>query len=99
MPFAIIVNVQIKEDRIAEFKEVLRYSSENSRKEEGCLRFDVLVDNADPTKFAFYEVYKNQDALGVHKTTEHYGRWASFKESGGVESQAVQIMSGLYFET
>ena len=30
-----------------------------SRKEEGCTRFDVLRDKANPSIFYFYEAYKN----------------------------------------
>ena len=52
------------------------------------LRFDLLKDEKDPTKFYFYEVYKNnKEAIDYHKSMEHYKAWASFKDSGGVEEQ------------
>ena len=89
LPQAIIVSVQIKEDRIDDFKAVMATNSENSRKEAGCLRFDTLQDNEDATKFVFYEVYADAAGMAAHKETDHYKGWASFKESGGVVSQSV----------
>lgn len=68
-PFAILVHVQIKADRIDDFKKVMTVNSENSRLEPGCLRFDTLEDAEDPCKFTFYEVYKNLAALDDHKKT------------------------------
>ena len=50
-----------------------------SRKEEGCTRFDVLRDKANPSIFYFYEAYKNADAAALHKTLPHYKLWADFK--------------------
>jgi quinol monooxygenase YgiN len=54
-----------------------------SRKEPGCIRFDVLKDQSSDTKFWFYEVYENKDAVAFHKTQAHYQSWADFKASGG----------------
>ena len=89
MPFAVIVTVQIKPDRIEDFKKALSFNSEQSRLEPGCYRFDTLQDMADPCKFHFYEVYKNQAALDEHKKTAHYDGWAKLKDSGAVVSQSV----------
>ena len=86
-------------NRISDFKEALEFNSTNSRKEEGCLRFDVMQNKSDPTKFVFYEVYVDQDALTLDKTTAHYKKWADFKRSGGVVSQSVQKMNGIFIET
>ena len=52
-----------------------------SRKEEGCTRFDVLRDKANPSIFYFYEAYKNADAAALHKTLPHYQGWADFKKA------------------
>ena len=92
-----MVSVQIKADRIEDFKKVMNFDSEQSRLEPGCLRFDTFEDAEDPTKFTFYEVYKNMAAVDEHKKTKHYADWAQFKESGGVESQTVQKSKGLFF--
>lgn len=85
-PLTIVVQVEIAPDRVDEFKEVLKYDAEESRKEEGCLRFDFLQEVGSDNKFVFYESYEDSAALDVHKETPHYKAWADFKASGGVLS-------------
>ena len=41
----------------------------------GCVRFDVLQQQDDPTRFVFVEVYRTLDASGAHKETRHYQTW------------------------
>ena len=72
---AIIVKIYIKEECIEKFKEISFYNSENSRKEAGCLRFDVLQAADNPELFYLYEIYKSDEAIAYHRTTEHYNKW------------------------
>jgi quinol monooxygenase YgiN len=46
-----------------------------SAKEEGVARFDIIQQIEDPCKFVLVEVYKNEEAPGLHKETEHYNAW------------------------
>jgi len=89
---AVLVTVEIKEDRIDDFLKAMEddvVKSRNSELDPGCLRFDLLRDRDDPNKFVFFEVYVHDDAAAHHKTTSHYQSWADFKASGGVVSQQV----------
>ena len=43
--------------------------------EPGCLRFDVYGDPADPNKFMFVEVYKDDEAFNAHMQTPHFAAW------------------------
>lgn len=72
---ATIVAVDVRPECIEAFKRISVYNHENSRKEPGNVRFDVLQSNDDPTKFFLYEVYEDADAAAAHKKTEHYLRW------------------------
>ena len=71
----VIVRVEPKPENLAAFLELATYDARNSRKEPGCLRFDVLRQNDNPLRFAFYEVYKDEAAVKAHQQTEHYARW------------------------
>jgi autoinducer 2-degrading protein len=71
----IIVRIEPKPDKIEAFLELATYDARNSRKEPGCLRFDVLRVLDNPAKFAFYEVYKDEAAVQAHRQTEHFARW------------------------
>ncbi len=73
--FATLVHVYVNSDRIADFIEATRLNHEQSIKEPGNLRFDVLQDDSDPSKFILYEVYATQEAVNAHKETPHYLQW------------------------
>jgi len=72
---ATIVFVDVKPECVDAFMEITVYNHENSRKEAGNVRFDVLRDNKDPNKFLLYEVFQDEAAAAAHKETEHYLRW------------------------
>ncbi len=74
-PVVTIVHIWVKEQFLPEFIEITRYNHENTRKEPGNIRFDVLEDASDKTKFVLYEVFESEEAVAAHKTTEHYNRW------------------------
>jgi quinol monooxygenase YgiN len=46
----------------------------------GCLRFDVLQDQADENHFYFYEVYRDTAAHEAHSKTPHFARWAAARQ-------------------
>eukprot|EP01051_Picozoa_sp_SAG22_P013482 SAG22_NODE_1514_length_4253_cov_1.546943_5_plen_74_part_01 len=63
-----------------------------SRKEPGCLRFDVWQVEPDPETnpdnnvFQFHEVYKDADAVAFHRVQPHFALWTDFKAEGGARS-------------
>jgi autoinducer 2-degrading protein len=60
-------------------EEVLRSASlanaEASRREPGVVRFDLLSDREDSTRFVLVEVYRDAAAAAAHKETAHYASW------------------------
>jgi autoinducer 2-degrading protein len=70
-----LVHVFVKPDFISDFIEATRINHENSIKESGNLRFDILQDANDPGKFVLYEAYASQEAVAAHKDTQHYTQW------------------------
>ena len=72
---ATLVYVDVKPECVEAFEKITVYNHNNTRKEPGNVRFDVLHSNDDPTKFVLYEVFVNEDAARAHKETEHYLRW------------------------
>ena len=94
----LVVQVEIVPEKLAEFIEILKFDAVESRKEEGCLRFDFLKDQCCENKFTFYEAYVNTDAFAFHKATPHYKKWADFKEAGGVVSQVAHKHDAVEFQ-
>ena len=73
-----IVSIIIKPECRDAFEAVTLHNHENTRREPGNIRFDVLrcSDETEPNKYILYEVFADADAVSHHKTTAHYKRWA-----------------------
>ena len=82
----------IKADKVAEFIEFTRDIIAKSRAEEGCISYTLYQDPSDPTKFMFFEQWKDQVAIDYHFSTEH------FKLSGsrGKEFDATPSVITIY---
>ena len=89
---AVIVDAEIVEERLEEFKELIKVDAIGSREEPGCLRFDVLQDMANPCRFFFYEAYVDAAAVDTHKTMPHFKPWVDFKDSGGCKSLSTKAI-------
>lgn len=70
-----LVHVWVKEKHLNTFIEASVENHRNTLKEPGNLRFDILQDAEDPTKFIFYEAFKDEEAAAAHKATAHYLKW------------------------
>ncbi len=73
--YVVCVTAFAKPDRVREFIDAILDNAQNSRKEPGNVRFDVLQGEDDPTRFTFYEAYHTREDFGKHQQTEHYLRW------------------------
>jgi (4S)-4-hydroxy-5-phosphonooxypentane-2,3-dione isomerase len=69
------VHIFVKPENIEAFKEATIANHTQSVQEIGNLRFDLLQDAANPSKFMIYEAYESDEAAVAHKTTEHYAIW------------------------
>ncbi len=70
-----IIDVQVKEQSVEDFKRISVENRGGSIREPGVLRFDVLQSDTDPQHFILYEVYRDEQATLDHKETEHYRSW------------------------
>ena len=69
------VHVWVKESFIEDFIHATRKNHDESVREPGNLRFDILRDAGDPSKFVLYEAYESDYAAAEHKKTPHYLSW------------------------
>ena len=74
MGVGVFVTVKVPDDKKDEFLKVMAVDVVESRKEEGCVSFD-LCDQGEGV-YSFYEVYKDANAATHHKTLPHYLGWA-----------------------
>ena len=69
------VHVHVKPEHLEVFKTATRLNARLSLLELGVLRFDVLQQADDPTKFVLVEIYRDAAAAAAHKETPHYPVW------------------------
>ena len=69
-------------DKVAELKSLLLIIIEPTRKEKGCIKYELLQNQADPTDFTFVEEWESADLLELHLGSTHI-------------QEAVQKLEGL----
>ncbi len=73
--YIVHVFVKVKLDQIENFKKESLKNAQNSIKESGIARFDVVQQLDDQTKFLLVEVYRKIEDVAKHKETSHYKTW------------------------
>jgi autoinducer 2-degrading protein len=69
------VFVRVKPDVVERFIEATLANHLETVKEEGNLRFDLIQQTDDPTKFIIYEAFVSDVGAAEHKNTPHYLKW------------------------
>ncbi|HUC85352.1 MAG TPA: putative quinol monooxygenase [Candidatus Acidoferrales bacterium] len=69
------VHIHVKTECIDAFKAATLVNARASLQEPGVLRFDVLQQADEPSKFVLVEVYRDAMAATAHKETPHYAAW------------------------
>ncbi|MBE0532255.1 MAG: antibiotic biosynthesis monooxygenase [Rhodospirillales bacterium] len=70
--FVQLVNIRVKPGHVQQFIEAFRINYQGTIQEPGNVRFDVLQDPKDETRFVIYEAFASAKAVDDHKKTEHY---------------------------
>jgi quinol monooxygenase YgiN len=69
------VHVRVKPDCVEAFRQATLENARASIQEPGIVRFDVMQQQDDPTRFVLVEAYRTADAPAKHKATAHYAKW------------------------
>ena len=69
------VHVRVKPEFVEAFKQATLANARASVKEPGVVRFDVVQEQDDSTRFVLVEVYRDAAAAAAHKETAHYPVW------------------------
>jgi (4S)-4-hydroxy-5-phosphonooxypentane-2,3-dione isomerase len=69
------VHVHVKPDFVEPFREATEENARHSVEEPGIVRFDVLQQADDQTRFVLVEVYRSRGDALKHKETAHYAKW------------------------
>jgi quinol monooxygenase YgiN len=69
------VFVHVKPDAVDAFAAATLENARNSVREPGIVRFDVVQQDDDPTRFVLVEIYRTPADPARHKETAHYLAW------------------------
>jgi quinol monooxygenase YgiN len=69
------VQIRVKPDGVEVFRRATLANASASVREPGVVRFDVVQDADDPTRFVLIEVYRGSAGAAAHKETAHYAAW------------------------
>lgn len=90
------VHVRVTPGREEEFRAATLENARNSVREPGVVRFDVLQQEDDRTRFVLLEIYRTAEDPGRHKETAHYARWRDEVESMMAEPRRAVRYTGLF---
>lgn len=68
----VVARKLVNEGKIEEVKALYEQLVEESRKEKGCIKYELYQDESDPQVLAVIEEWESKDALNKHKKSEHY---------------------------
>ncbi len=83
----VIAKVKARPDKVDELRSTLSSLVEPTRKEAGCLSYNLLQNNEDPTDFALVEEWESEAALKSHLGAKHF-KDAQAKLAGFVAAKA-----------
>jgi (4S)-4-hydroxy-5-phosphonooxypentane-2,3-dione isomerase len=69
------VYVYVKPEMLSRFITLTTENHNETVKEPGNLRFDMIQQADDPCRFMLYEAFESEAAAAEHKRTEHYLKW------------------------
>jgi quinol monooxygenase YgiN len=90
------VHVRVKPDFIDEFIQATVVNAQSSLQEPGCVRFDVIQQDADPTRFELIEIYRDQAGHTAHRESPHYIAWAERVAEMFAETRSRTIYRNIF---
>lgn len=71
MSLRVVAHIPAKADQAEQVREILSALVEPTRKESGCIRYELHQNNADPSDLTFIEEWESDAALDAHLQTDH----------------------------
>lgn len=67
----VIARARAKTEYVTQVREILSALVEPTRRESGCISYELLQDSSNPTDFVFVERWANAAAERAHFATPH----------------------------
>jgi quinol monooxygenase YgiN len=67
----VFATLKSKEDTIVQTKALLTNLIGPTKKEQGCIVYELHQNSENPTNFYFYEIWENRASLDAHLNSPH----------------------------
>mgnify|MGYP001148832355 CR=1 FL=1 len=88
----IVARIEARKDSIDLVKSALLKLIEPTRKEQGCLQYDLHQDNDNPAVFLFYEIWANRELWQAHMNNQNLKAFVE-ETDGAIEDLTVNEMT------
>jgi len=88
----IVARIEAKIDKIELVRSELLKLIEPTRKEQGCIQYDLHQDNDNPEIFIFYENWENRELWQTHMNNDHLKAYMEATD-GAVVNISINEMS------
>lgn len=68
----VVAKFFVNQNKIEEFLKLCKELIENTRKENGCIKYELFEDNTKSTIFSIIEEWENMEVLESHFASEHF---------------------------
>lgn len=94
----VIARLVIHPGSIPQLREPARLCIEETRKEEGCIAYDLFESTTEPDCLVFVERWETREALSRHARTPHIAAW---REAGKpyIVERRIEVISPESIET
>jgi quinol monooxygenase YgiN len=72
--------MKAKPGRESELQAEMLKVVELTRKEKGCIQYDLHVHTGDPTRFGYYEIWDSEESLAGHAKADHMNAFREFRK-------------------
>ena len=95
----VIATASVKREKRDDFKRGAAACIAATRKEEGCLLYDLHESITDPTRFVFVEQWTSREALGAHARTSHLKEWRKIAGECAAAPTKIEVITPANVET
>ncbi|HYJ87023.1 MAG TPA: putative quinol monooxygenase [Pyrinomonadaceae bacterium] len=67
----VVARIKALPDKVGLVRSILLQLVEPTRKEEGCIVYELLQNKSDPTDFTFVEEWQSESFLNSHANSQH----------------------------
>lgn len=85
----LVASITTKNGSEVQMLELLKQLVVKSRKEKGCIQYDLHLSVEKPNVFVMYEIWKSQEALNKHMQTVHF---IGYKENSKEILESLDVL-------